>query len=272
MATPAQLEANRANAKKSTGPRTAEGKARSAENSFRHGFRSRSPLAPGDDPAEFDALLDELLDHFSSADLTEQRAVREMACAEWRLRRVRRQIEELHAEEFEKIRTQFPDLLQTKLELRTLEALHLPGALYPRLLSYEAQAGREYDRAYRSWRNYQHDCRTAEIQETQLTLRRFEAGLSAPFQRPIGPSQIARTPNTPENTTNEPNFAPAHTPNTTNEPNFTPASAQNRTNEPNSVPPATPRNAPCPCGSGQKFKRCCGRNAPPVLFPAAQAA
>jgi len=35
----------------------------------------------------------------------------------------------------------------------------------------------------------------------------------------------------------------------------------------------TPRNAPCPCGSGQKFKRCCGRNAPPVLHstPIAQA-
>ncbi len=26
-----------------------------------------------------------------------------------------------------------------------------------------------------------------------------------------------------------------------------------------------PRGAPCPCGSGQKYKRCCGRNAPPVL-------
>ncbi len=27
----------------------------------------------------------------------------------------------------------------------------------------------------------------------------------------------------------------------------------------------TPRNAPCPCGSGKKFKRCCGHGAPPVL-------
>ena len=27
----------------------------------------------------------------------------------------------------------------------------------------------------------------------------------------------------------------------------------------------TPRNAPCPCGSGQKHKRCCGKNAPAVL-------
>lgn len=31
----------------------------------------------------------------------------------------------------------------------------------------------------------------------------------------------------------------------------------------------TPRNAPCPCGSGNKYKRCCGRNAPPVLGRAA---
>lgn len=28
---------------------------------------------------------------------------------------------------------------------------------------------------------------------------------------------------------------------------------------------AVPRNAPCPCGSGEKHKRCCGKNAPPVL-------
>jgi hypothetical protein len=34
-------------------------------------------------------------------------------------------------------------------------------------------------------------------------------------------------------------------------------------------PPATPRNALCPCGSGAKYKRCCGTNAPPVLNRAA---
>jgi len=31
----------------------------------------------------------------------------------------------------------------------------------------------------------------------------------------------------------------------------------------------TPRNAPCPCGSGTKYKRCCGTNAPAVLNKAA---
>ena len=36
-------------------------------------------------------------------------------------------------------------------------------------------------------------------------------------------------------------------------------------------PRATPRNAPCPCGSGQKYKRCCGTAAPPVLHQKAAA-
>jgi hypothetical protein len=33
--------------------------------------------------------------------------------------------------------------------------------------------------------------------------------------------------------------------------------------------PNFPRNAPCRCGSGAKFKRCCGKDAPPVLNKAA---
>ena len=33
--------------------------------------------------------------------------------------------------------------------------------------------------------------------------------------------------------------------------------------------PQTPRNAACPCGSQLKYKRCCGRNAPPILSRAA---
>jgi uncharacterized protein YecA (UPF0149 family) len=34
-------------------------------------------------------------------------------------------------------------------------------------------------------------------------------------------------------------------------------------------PASIPRGAPCPCGSGQKYKRCCGIDAPPVLSRAA---
>jgi preprotein translocase subunit SecA len=36
-------------------------------------------------------------------------------------------------------------------------------------------------------------------------------------------------------------------------------------------PPQTARNAPCPCKSGLKFKRCCGKSAPPRLHQKAVA-
>ena len=32
--------------------------------------------------------------------------------------------------------------------------------------------------------------------------------------------------------------------------------------------PEVGRNSPCPCGSGQKYKRCCGPNAAPILHAA----
>jgi hypothetical protein len=38
MATPAQIEANRRNARKSTGPKTAAGKAASSRNALTHGL------------------------------------------------------------------------------------------------------------------------------------------------------------------------------------------------------------------------------------------
>lgn len=34
-------------------------------------------------------------------------------------------------------------------------------------------------------------------------------------------------------------------------------------------PQPTPRGAPCPCASGLKYKRCCGKDAPPALNEAA---
>lgn len=58
MASNRQIEANRGNAKRSTGPRTEAGKARSSRNSFRHGL-SR-PMANGSD-CELSAMTYERL-------------------------------------------------------------------------------------------------------------------------------------------------------------------------------------------------------------------
>jgi hypothetical protein len=51
MATVAQIEANRLNAQKSTGPISPEGKAAVRFNALKHGADARSLTIPGEDPA-----------------------------------------------------------------------------------------------------------------------------------------------------------------------------------------------------------------------------
>src|ERR1035437_7669571 len=59
MATPAQITANRANAQKSTGPRSVEGKSASRFNALKHGIDAASIVIPGEDPADYAALAAE---------------------------------------------------------------------------------------------------------------------------------------------------------------------------------------------------------------------
>ncbi|MEO8372703.1 MAG: hypothetical protein ABI806_26195 [Candidatus Solibacter sp.] len=58
MATPAQLTANRANAQRSTGPRSVEGKSASRFNALKHGADASSITLPGEDPEAYQALAD----------------------------------------------------------------------------------------------------------------------------------------------------------------------------------------------------------------------
>ena len=56
MTTEAQTEANRANAQKSTGPRTPEGKAKVAQNALKHGLLAKQAVVVGEDTRRFRAL------------------------------------------------------------------------------------------------------------------------------------------------------------------------------------------------------------------------
>lgn len=89
-------EINRGNAQYSTGPRTAEGKARSSQNSFKHGLYSKHLVMPGEDPAELDRLKAGLIAEHQPANDTEAILVNELAEHFWRIRRMRR----LEAEAF----------------------------------------------------------------------------------------------------------------------------------------------------------------------------
>lgn len=59
MATEKQIAANRLNARKSTGPRTSQGKARAAGNALKHGLLAEPALLPGEDELEFREFIEE---------------------------------------------------------------------------------------------------------------------------------------------------------------------------------------------------------------------
>jgi len=89
-----QIDANRRNAKKSTGPCTPAGKACSARNNTRHGFFTRAlVLSSGpsaEDPAEFERLRAAFRNDFQPASHYERVLVDVLATCMWRARRVRR--------------------------------------------------------------------------------------------------------------------------------------------------------------------------------------
>jgi len=90
MPTQAQINANRLNAQKSTGPITPEGKAASSLNALKSGIDAWSHIIPGEDPAELEALTAQFLLHFHPADPNQLSLVDTLIAAEWTQRRLRR--------------------------------------------------------------------------------------------------------------------------------------------------------------------------------------
>ncbi len=60
-----RIDANRQNAKKSTGPRTPEGKSRSRFNRLQHGLAATVAVLPGEDAAVFQARVDAMVETFA---------------------------------------------------------------------------------------------------------------------------------------------------------------------------------------------------------------
>ena len=89
MSSAARLAANRANAQRSTGPRSVEGKARSSMNAVKHGLLSRQPLLADEDPAEYEELRDRLFEALAPDGAVEDLLVDDAVSLVWRLRRAR---------------------------------------------------------------------------------------------------------------------------------------------------------------------------------------
>ena len=85
---PPQPGADRAHPNGSTGPRSAEGKARSSMNALKSGIYSKSLIIPGEDPAHLETLLDEYFQRYRPAVPEQRDLVDILVRSTWTLRRL----------------------------------------------------------------------------------------------------------------------------------------------------------------------------------------
>ena len=91
MASPtkAQINANRQNAKRSTGPTSLQGKLKVSQNAITHGIFATNPLLPHENAAEFAALSQEISKVFPPSDAHAAFLVEEIVLTMWRQKRLR---------------------------------------------------------------------------------------------------------------------------------------------------------------------------------------
>ena len=152
MTTQEQIDANRLNALKCTGPRTLEGKVRSAVNAVKHGLLSADILLLDEDMALFTAFRSDLLTQLApEGHVEELLADRIVQCA-WRLARAARYEQQfVNNGYYESIDPQKPD---TDIEWppdplsvqSTIRRTFAEGE-YDRLFRYEMRTERAFYRA-----------------------------------------------------------------------------------------------------------------------------
>jgi uncharacterized protein YecA (UPF0149 family) len=215
MSSPAQILSNRQNAERSTGPVTAEGKARVSQNATKLGLFSVANFVRLEEQQIFTEFESGYLSELSPATPLEQTLSREIIQAAWRLRRCA----SLEIAPPENMNDEELDRLQVSIDRA------------------RAAAQRTFHRSLKELRRLQSE----HLEPAALRIQQAMAADALLLQ---------------DLEDRQRQFAED-------------AAQQNSAKQTQSEPEKTtsiPRSAPCPCKSGEKYKRCCGKNAPPVLF------
>lgn len=88
MATEAQKQANRRNALKSTGPRSAEGKATARQNATKHALLTQNLIVRDESPVELESFRERIYEALCPQGAMEELLVEKIINAAWRLRRL----------------------------------------------------------------------------------------------------------------------------------------------------------------------------------------
>ena len=82
-----RINANRENAKKSTGPKTVSGKFRSCRNGLKHGLDSRKHLIIGEDVKEFQEMKESYIKMLEPSNILEVEDCMQIIAMSWKIRR-----------------------------------------------------------------------------------------------------------------------------------------------------------------------------------------
>ena len=133
---------NRANAAKSTGPKTEEGKRRSSRNAFKHGLTSQTVVMPGEDMQAYEALAKSFQQDLAPKGAVELHLCNSLADISWRLNRSR------------------------ALEHNQLNANQPDAGLLSTLSMYGQRLSREFERTLKQLQELQ--AKRRETEEKQL--------------------------------------------------------------------------------------------------------
>jgi|GEM_PF-1329388 len=236
MATEAQITANRRNAQASSGPRTAEGRARVSRNATTFGIYSAGDVIRPEEKHLYHLFREGFERDLSPLGAMETTLAAEIVHAAWRLRRC------------------------SDAESGMAES----GIAEPARNAIDrarGQALRHFQRATAELRRLQterqirHETLPEDFDATTLGLascRDMAPILKSDVRRQLLLHKLGQAETISAVT--EAVYRPVPAPET-------PAAKQTQS--------PVARNSLCPCGSGAKYKRCCGTNAPPVLSAAA---
>ncbi|MCL5282664.1 MAG: hypothetical protein M1376_22495, partial [Planctomycetes bacterium] len=148
MASEAQINANRANARKSTGPRTPEGKAVVSQNAVTHGFLARETVIQGEDPGEFEFYRNRMFGELAPVGDAEIEMAQRAVGLAWRLRRAERLQTEAFDALFEKMAAGAPagDMPPQRIAEPALDAAGSADRLLGRMLVEDFANARVLDR------------------------------------------------------------------------------------------------------------------------------
>jgi hypothetical protein len=176
MATAAQIAANRLNAQKSTGPRTAEGKAVVSQNAVTHGLLAREGVIRGEDAEEFEMHREKLMKQLSPIQPLEEILATRIVDLTWRLKRAVQDQKEAFAALYDRHTGAAPEPQEPDERAGTLGRILLEdfsgSAVLERLLRYERRIENSLYRSLNELRRVHDQCQKAD-QEVVQTLERW---------------------------------------------------------------------------------------------------